>query len=275
MDALDLPSVDGTNTWLVARAVAQAGYKVACSGVGGDELFFGYPTFASVPRAHRALRLFPDWVRGVVARVVPRVARTPRWSRALDGLQAGASVGALWLARRGVYGAGEVEEMLTEATVDEALAASPVRGLEALDPPQDVAPSRQVSFFELRSYLHDQLLRDTDVMSMAHALEVRLPLLSRDVVASALRCSAMVLERRPPKAILRALVDRHFPRELIVGQKQGFTLPWSTLLPLSNDARSPSWLRRGFREREARRFARGETGFARLWALEVASRRFG
>lgn len=275
MMALDLPSVDGTNTWLVARAVARAGYKVACSGVGGDELFFGYPTFSSVPRTQRFLQLFPNWARHAVGRVAKRAARAPGWSRALDSWQAGAAIGAIWLARRGVYGAGEVEEMLTEAAFAEVRAVNPVAELQALGPPRDVAASRQVSFFELRSYLHDQLLRDTDVMSMAHALEVRLPILSREVVACALRCSAMVLGRLPSKAILRALACELFPAELIEGPKQGFTLPWSTLLPLSGRSRSPAWLRDGYREREVQRFARGDTGFARLWALEVASRRFG
>src|SRR6185312_5085215 len=58
LDAMDLPTIDGINTWFVAKAAREAGIKVALSGLGADECLGGYPSFAELPRVVRLLRPF-------------------------------------------------------------------------------------------------------------------------------------------------------------------------------------------------------------------------
>ncbi len=117
LDAMDVPSSDGPNTWLVSRAVAQAGVKVSCSGVGGDELFFGYPSFRLLPRIHKFARfLAPLGLMSASTRTMLGGATTvSKISRAIEGAAAGGSIAALWFAKRGLLSQADLRELLIES----------------------------------------------------------------------------------------------------------------------------------------------------------------
>lgn len=228
---MDVPSVDGPNTWLVSRAVRATGAKVACSGLGGDELFYGYPSFTLIPRLAR-LRLdsvLPHLPLSTRLRMGKSVPPLPRWSRLAEAFLAGGSVAALWYAKRGLMSDREIRELLVES----AIVARPwehIRRIESLACPDGLAVQRQVRFFELGVYMHDQLLRDTDQMSMAHALEVRVPFIGRPVVEAVARLGHKALTGDQPKTVLRRILGQYLPMASFRGPKRGFTFNWQGLL---------------------------------------------
>jgi asparagine synthase (glutamine-hydrolysing) len=280
LDDMDVPSIDGPNTWLVSRAVRQAGLKVACSGLGGDELFFGYSSFHVVPRA--ATFLSPlhalQAVRSKARALMPLIPGPPRISRAFDAILAGGGIPALWFAKRGLYSEHELRELVTEAVYSEAARVDPIARLEHLGCHADLSAKRQISFYELSVYMHDQLLRDSDTMSMAHALELRVPLIGRTVVETVARLSTKVLDGATTKQILRDLVAPFLPMHAVATPKQGFTLDWIDILKRRAsppDTTAGGLLRSAALERESRRLYGTGHGFARVLALDVLCTKLG
>src|SRR6266508_3823534 len=274
LTAMDVPSIDGPNTWLVSRAVREAGLKVACSGLGGDELFFGYPSFKLVSRAAGFLgSLHPlRAVRATSRRVMPLVPAIPRISRAVDAVLAGASIAALWFAKRGLYSERELRELVADAVYSEVAEVDQIGRVEALGCLDQMSPKRQVSFYELSVYMHDQLLRDSDTMSMAHALELRVPLIGRPVVDTVALLSTAALDGVTTKSILRELAAPLLPAQTGAGPKQGFTLDWLDILrerALPDDPTAGGILRPGSVSTEHRRLFKFDRGFARVFALDV------
>lgn len=271
LDAMDVPSCDGPNTWLVSRAVSEAGIKAACSGVGGDELFLGYSSFRTLPRLLKLTRPLRPLVRArsLTARLAPWLPAPPPLGRVVDASLGGADLAALYLAKRGLFSAHEVREALTEAAWSVASSVDPIARIAALPIPPGLSSVRSVSCHELTVYMHDQLLRDTDTMSMAHALEVRLPLISPRVVAAVGSLSAEVLDGRRPKLLLHEVVAPLLPRGLFDRPKQGFTLGWRSIL-LSRERDSaglPGLFRPRVYAKERARLAHGKVGFARTFVL--------
>lgn len=274
LEAMDVPSVDGPNTWLVSRAVRQAGLKVACSGLGGDELFFGYPSFSVVPRAARWLRPLAPAVlaRKRVRRWMSKLPAPPRIGRVLDAALAGASLGVLWFAKRGLYSQHEVMQLLEASAAEVACQVDPFERLEQLGCPRDLAPKRRVSFYELGIYMHDQLLRDTDCMSMAHALEVRVPLIGKEVVQAATGVAQSALDGPLPKQLLRDIARQYLPPGILDLPKHGFALDWLDIMasrPVPGDPSAGGLLRPGAWGAERERLFASGRSFARFFALDV------
>jgi asparagine synthase (glutamine-hydrolysing) len=277
--AMDQPTVDGVNTYFVSRAAHDAGLTVALSGLGGDELFGGYgPTFQGVPqlmRAVRAARAVPG--SAAIASVALRRMRGSRWRKLEDAVQRPPTAASAYLARRGLFAPGEVQSLLGAARHDE--------GKSRFDPVgyvEERAGSDQDDLFgwasraELGVYTANQLLRDTDVMSMAHSLEVRVPLLDERLVEGVLRLPASA-KRGVPKALLLEAIGEDIPQSVRTrSTKQGFTFPFAPWLrgPLrarvrdmvhdagqvfNLDARTVDSIWRDFEE--------GKTHWSRPWAL--------
>jgi asparagine synthase (glutamine-hydrolysing) len=266
--AMDQPTGDGVNSWLVSRAAHQAGLVVALSGVGGDELFGGYPSFRLVPRVAAitdALRLGPIALR---RRVAGAVASRRPGSPGSRVLMASPGFGGAYLAVRCLFGARDLARLGALRWIGEHDTAR----LFTPDPPPTTDPGDAVALLEIDRYLRNQLLRDTDVMSMAHSLEVRVPLLDDRVVAAALATPSSI-RNRPGKALLQEAVGLRQ-----VGPKRGFTLPFDQWmrgplrepmreLVLSRDLPLP-WLMtpRGRRDLWAA-FEGGRVHWSRPWAV--------
>jgi asparagine synthase (glutamine-hydrolysing) len=223
--AMDQPSIDGVNTWFVARAAAAQGIKVALSGLGGDELLGSYPSFKDLPRITRLMKPMAalpgvgSRLRTLAAPIVQRLT-SPKYA----GLpEYGATLGGAYLLRRSLYMPWELPQVM-----DANLARDGLADLQTLPRLQEITarqPSQRmaISALEMSWYMRHQLLRDADWSSMAQSLEVRVPLLDLPL----LRAAAPWLAAYPHLAKQRvagALASR-LPPELLHKPKTGFTVP--------------------------------------------------
>ncbi len=218
--AMDQPTMDAINTYVVSRAVKEAGITVALSGLGGDELFGGYPSFNRIKRA-RVFVGVPTWARRAVA-VAGRTLlnRSVRQEKAWDLLAGDGSPLSVYALSRQLFSLKEISSLMHD------LVASTYRRWEPDGFPDD--PINTISLYELQGYMANTLLRDTDFMSMAHALEVRVPFIDSAVVPYVLSLPGMwKLDGRRSKPLLLDALGELLPEEIWRRPKMGFTLPFA------------------------------------------------
>jgi asparagine synthase (glutamine-hydrolysing) len=256
LQAMDQPSIDGVNTWFVSKAAAEAGLKVALSGVGGDELFGGYPSFKQVPNMARCLRI-PAAIPGIgsaLRRIIGAVGIASSSPKISGLLEFGGTYTGAYLLRRGLFLPFELKGKIDDAVLREGLnVLQPIVHLqaEALTPQPSTASAR-VASLEACGYLRNQLLRDSDWAGMAIGLEIRMPL----VDISLLRTLAPFISAFARERGKRSLaISPSIPLPLTVRnrRKTGFTVPTETwiagqgigVLP-SKGAASRAWAQRVF-----------------------------
>ena len=219
---VDQPSVDGFNTFAVSRFTREQGIKVALSGLGGDELFGGYPSFRQLPRMIAwSRRLGP--VRGVAGRALAAWAPRPSLRRLGDFLQQPPTLANAYAAYRGIHTDAEARALVAGFT-DAGHCAGPITPeASGSEYPTD---ADEISALEIRCYMSNQLLRDSDVMSMANGLELRVPLVDRRVVETLARIPAWQRLVAGKGLLLRAVPE---VPDWVAGQpKRGFLFPFET-----------------------------------------------
>ena len=211
--AMDQPTVDGINTFVISRVGASLGLKVLLSGVGGDELFGGYTTFTKVPR----LLKYGAGLRPA-ARVLARLnTRNPIQWKKVAGSAPLHSLADAYLLQR------SIRWQQTDAT---ALSTRLLQETESLG-----NDFQKLAALELEFYMRNQLLRDADVFSMANSVELRVPFLHTPLVQAAVATPpehhfAGSSGKRITWRILRDLAGEQLPQR----RKMGFTFPWQRWL---------------------------------------------
>ncbi|MBM4432116.1 MAG: asparagine synthase, partial [Chloroflexi bacterium] len=226
---MDQPTVDGINTYFVSKAARQ-GVTVALSGLGGDEVFGGYPSFLRVPRLMpylRAWNLVPADLRRALQNWGERWAIDSVPLRKLRGLRQLESLPALYAGSR-IYFWPEEKQRLYTPDFRERLgqATDSITWLKRYLNSTSEPPEQQVTRLEIQSYMSEMLLRDTDAMSMAHSLEVRVPFLDHKLVEFAVRIPpAVKFKQGMTKVVLAQAVSDLLPSWIISRHKQAFELP--------------------------------------------------
>lgn len=243
--SIDQPSIDGFNTWCASKLAAREGIKVVLSGLGGDEIFGGYTSFRRM-RQLRRLHRTAGIMRQPLAALIAAVAGKTPFGRLADYLRGEGGWLETYHSQRGIFRPAEAA-MLAEQLGGEAPAS-----LDWKTPVPFPSENNAISFLEISRYMRNQLLRDSDVFSMAHGLELRVPFVDVRFLS---RIQEIPQEHRflPGKRILTDAVG-NLPDWVLGQPKRGFSLPFQQWIQESladrmkhADAVSPVPLRTWYR----------------------------
>jgi asparagine synthase (glutamine-hydrolysing) len=227
--AMDLPTMDGVNTYFVSRECRRAGVKVALSGLGGDEVFAGYSSFRTVPRLERLSQFwnhFPRAVRTSLASAFAALSPLNDQNRKLASLARdnGRVLHPYFLTRM-LFTPGQRDVLLPDSSVRSAEDAAESQRC-SLQRALPLDPINRVSYLESRCYMLNTLLRDADFMSMSQGLEVRVPLIDHQLAKAVLALPGAWKVNSTPKKLLVEALAGTLPDEIVDRPKRGFTLPF-------------------------------------------------
>jgi asparagine synthase (glutamine-hydrolysing) len=289
VNSLDQPTMDGLNTYFVSRAARQGGLKVALSGLGSDEIFGGYSTFETTPRAAFVAgigRWTPGPLRRLTAAAAVRIAAGDAVGKAAAAWRSPKDFPHAYYFTRLLFTPSRVRRLLSPYfESDEYSKDGPQpwreRMRETTRQAAQLDSFTSVSCFELQSYMVNTLLRDTDAASMANSLEVRVPFLDHRLVEFVGRLPReLKYKRGVPKSLLVEALSDVLPDDVVGQSKRTFTLPWEVWLrgPLgvriSQDLANITPPLRPYLNMRAIRgawqnFVIGQTNWSRPWSLFV------
>ncbi|MCA0396385.1 MAG: asparagine synthase (glutamine-hydrolyzing) [Bacteroidetes bacterium] len=225
LNAMDSPSGDGVNTYVVSKAVKAQGISVALTGAGGDELFAGYPFFQQYMRLRNRSLVWDH--SSPVRKLVGKTMVLRPHSKYRDLLNTpSTSIADLYPVFRQIMAPALIAELVRAPSVDRIAGQ-----LDAWRRPlEDFPLYSQVSIAELTGYTRNTLMLDLDQMSMAHALEVREPFFDHDLVQYVLQVPDKIKSPSYPKRLLVESLAGLLPDELVFRQKKGFLFPWKDWL---------------------------------------------
>jgi len=224
---MDHPSGDGPNTYVVSKATKNAGITMALSGLGGDELFAGYDIFTRTLKLEKL-----KWLSGI-----PGVSLAAKFNKLLRPGISSSKIAELleqnslsfkntYPLSRQVLLEDQIKKLLNEKITATNSVAAIIKNIKA----QSGHIISAVGIAEISTYMQNVLLRDTDQMSMAHALEIRVPFLDYELVEYVVGLSDVYKIPSSPKKLLVDAMGDILPPEIVNRPKMGFTLPWSTWL---------------------------------------------
>jgi len=248
LEAMDQPSIDGVNTWYVAKAAKNAGLKVALSGLGSDELLGGYPSFVTLPRWRRRFGLLAAIpglgriARRLIVSIMPNLARMR--PKAAGLLEYANTWPGLYLLQRGLFLPHDLCGLIDRDLVREGLRR--LKPLERLA--SDITPDPGFDFgrvllLESTNYMRHQLLRDADWAGMAHGIEIRVPFVDLPLL-KLVAPQTRVMVPGAGKALLAQAPSRPLPNEILARAKTGFAVPTGAWIAKTADVRPGASARR-------------------------------
>ena len=260
---MDQPSIDGINTWFISKYAKDSGLKAVLSGVGSDELFGGYPSFKRM-RTLKILKKVPSFIlQKLVTFSNNKVKRFAFLS--IPGIR------GEYLFLRGIFLPSDIAAILNikEDEVWKILNEVPL-----VPENKNLSMGNQASWMEMNLYMQNQLLRDSDVMSMAHGVEIRVPFLDNDVVETALKIdSKEKYSGKLPKQLLIDAFKNFLPKAIWDRPKMGFAFPFKEWLSNNNYVKRTIDSNESYKE-IYKRFVKGELQWAHVMALIVLHAKF-
>jgi asparagine synthase (glutamine-hydrolysing) len=227
--AMDQPTTDGINTYFISKYARECGLKAVLSGLGADELFGGYPSFQQQSKL--------EAVKKAPGAVLKGLQHLPYHRLRKLGYAGFKSVAAEYLLYRGIFTPAATASIIdtTQSQIEEQLISLsqnyPLNGLEG---------GNRISWLESNFYMQNQLLKDSDFMSMWHGLEIRVPFLDKEVMITAGAVSQNIkFKTTMPKYMLVKAYENQLPVEIWKRKKQGFTFPFEGWLK-ENEYTKPS-----------------------------------
>jgi len=251
--SMEQPTIDGLNTYFVSKAAKESGLAAVLSGVGGDEIFYGYASF----KDGKTLKFLSK-----VPYSIMKIFEYSHKYKKLELLQAEREL-AYYLPKRALFAPNEITEILN---INPARVYSLIFELWKTYSSLYINQIEdKISFYELNMYMKNQLLRDTDVFGMAHSLEIRVPFLDKELVDYVLQVEPKEKFGMYNKQILADISKNILPREIFDRPKMGFTLPFE------------QWFRKNINKFDVdidikTKFLNNELTWARFWAILIMNK---
>jgi len=233
LQAMDHPSGDGPNTWIVSKETKKQGITMALSGLGGDEVFAGYDVFKRIPYVadRNWILSFPKPLRALIGNMLKRSKPGFQSAKTKEILMADYfDLQHLYPIFRKVLLDDDVMKLLRKRSLASNRVFDTIQLLERYNEFGALPTLSRIGVAEMSTYMQNVLLRDTDQMSMAHALEVRVPFLDHELVEYAMHISDEMKYPHSPKQLLVNSFKELLPSEIVDRPKMGFVLPWEQWL---------------------------------------------
>ncbi len=235
LEDMDQPSVDGINSYWISRVAREMGWKVALSGLGGDEVFAGYPSYREIPLVVKTLGRFSKFpMAGELWRILfgltdaitagvllphPKYAGLIRYA---------ASCEDAYFLKRGLFMPWELKHLLPPETIHEGLRRLQLsKGMRAIFPDEPMTTNAKIAALEMSIYMRHQLLRDADWGGMAHSIEVRLPFADTRFLS---KIAHLISSKHLSKKDLSDNLKNPLPQQIVNRRKTGFCVPMNTYI---------------------------------------------
>lgn len=230
LNNMDQPTNDGINTWFICKCAKENGVKSVLSGLGADELFGGYPSFDRIRKIQNFGKLSRELIKSA------RFLKNTRLKR-LYYLSFQSPVGE-YLCLRGLYTPDAIAELLD---IDIQTVINCLQDIPLNDSISYLNDEERASWFEMNMYMQNQLLKDTDFMSMSHGVEARVPFLDTNFInlVTSIHPSIRYGEVQKKRLLIEAYKSE-LPIETWNRSKMGFTFPFQEWMRKNKEISSPS-----------------------------------